>query len=252
MKKVQPFALAAWSCAVVVLAGCHAPGYPGAPEERPDEVRSFATLYKQNCAACHGDQGRGGIAVSLANPVYIAVAGKENIAKYTAEGGPSQMMPAFGRRHGGFLTDEQIEILASGIVRQWGHGNALGGATAPAYAAALSGDPAAGKVAFDKYCLRCHQMNGKVQIVDAAGKTRVVGPVTDKDFLELISDQNLRSTIIAGKPDEGMPDWRGFGAQPLTDQQITDIVAWLAAQRKHAPQAMAAIPAPEAAKGEKQ
>ena len=28
-----------------------------------------------------------------------------------------------------------------------------------------------------------------------------------------------------------MPDWRSDAAQPLTDQQITDVVAWLASKR---------------------
>jgi cytochrome c oxidase cbb3-type subunit 3/ubiquinol-cytochrome c reductase cytochrome c subunit len=28
-----------------------------------------------------------------------------------------------------------------------------------------------------------------------------------------------------------MPDWRNDSAQPLTDQQVTDIVAWLASHR---------------------
>jgi hypothetical protein len=31
-----------------------------------------------------------------------------------------------------------------------------------------------------------------------------------------------------------MPDWRGFAKQPLTDSQVTDIVAWLSSQRKKA------------------
>lgn len=216
----------------MVLGGCHAPGAPGAVEERPDEVRDFAVLYKQNCAACHGEQGRGGIAVSLANPVYIAVAGKSAIAKYTAEGGPGALMPAFGRRYGGFLTDEQMNILADGIVRRWGLLGALGSMKAPAYAATLTGDAAAGKTLFANNCQRCHQLSGKQQVRDARGTVRVVGPVTEPEFLALVSDQNLRSTILAGKPDEGMPDWRGYGAGPLSDQQVTDIVVWLASQRR--------------------
>jgi len=28
-----------------------------------------------------------------------------------------------------------------------------------------------------------------------------------------------------------MPDWRSDAAQPLTDQQVTDIVTWLASKR---------------------
>jgi cytochrome c oxidase cbb3-type subunit 3/ubiquinol-cytochrome c reductase cytochrome c subunit len=41
--------------------------------------------------------------------------------------------------------------------------------------------------------------------------------------------------MIAGRPDEGMPDWRTDAAQPMTDQQITDIVAWLASKRTNNP-----------------
>jgi hypothetical protein len=58
-----------------------------------------------------------------------------------------------------------------------------------------------------------------------------MGSIVDGSYLALISDQGLRSITIAGRPDEGMPDWRSDGAQPLTDQQITDIVAWLASKR---------------------
>jgi cytochrome c oxidase cbb3-type subunit 3/ubiquinol-cytochrome c reductase cytochrome c subunit len=50
-----------------------------------------------------------------------------------------------------------------------------------------------------------------------------------------VSDQSLRSTIIAGRPDQGMPDWRsdisGPRSRAMTDQEITGVVAWLAAQR---------------------
>ena len=215
------------SLATVAMVGCKAPGAPGPAEERPDEVKDFQVLYKQNCAACHGEQGRGGIATSMANPVYLAIAGHDAIAKAVDEGGPGALMPAFGQKHGGFLTHEQVEILTNGMIQNWGKAHALAGATAPSYAATLTGDPAAGKVAFANTCARCHQ-----QSVNPAQHS--VGSVTDADFLGLISDQNLRTTILAGKPDEGMPDWRGYGSQPLTDQQVTDIVSWMGTLRHHA------------------
>src|ERR1700723_983617 len=62
--------------------GCDsAPGKPvqGSEEKRPDQVVDFETLYGQNCAACHGENGRNGTALSLANPVYLAAAGGANI-----------------------------------------------------------------------------------------------------------------------------------------------------------------------------
>lgn len=219
--------LAIFTLAAFFTVGCKAPGKPGPAEERPEEVKDFNVLYKQNCAACHGEQGRSGIAISMANPVYIAIAGVKPIAKAIDEGGPGELMPAFGHKQGGFLTDEQVAILANGIVERWGQAQVLGNVVAPSYAATLTGDPAAGKAAFTTYCIRCHQVTSHPDPI-----ARNVGPVTDPDFLALVSDQNLRSTILAGKPDEGMPDWRGFAPQPLTDRQVTDIVAWLASQRR--------------------
>ena len=227
MNDTLRYTLGILSLATVAMAGCKAPGAPGPAEERPEEVKDFQVLYKQNCAACHGEQGRDGIATSLANPVYLAIAGHDAIAKAIDEGGPGALMPAFGQRHGGFLTHEQVEILTHGMIQNWGKANALAGAVAPPYAATLAGDPAAGKVAFTNTCARCHQ-----QSVNPAQHS--VGSVTDADFLDLISDQNLRTTILAGKPDEGMPNWRGYGSQPLTDQQVTDIVSWLSTLRRNA------------------
>jgi cytochrome c oxidase cbb3-type subunit 3/ubiquinol-cytochrome c reductase cytochrome c subunit len=236
MRRAQrtSIAFAALGCTLLAIAGCRAPGLPGAAEERPEQVRDFNVLYKQNCAGCHGEDGRSGIALSLANPVYIAIAGKDAIAEATAKGGPGALMPAFAKSQGGFLSAQQVELLSDGIVRRWGRPSALNGLTPPSYAATLSGDAAAGKSAFATYCARCHRSADTTPSAQKKGLPRNVGSLTDADFLALISDQNLRSTIVAGKPDEGMPDWRGFGPQPLTDQQVTDIVAWLSSQRKKA------------------
>jgi mono/diheme cytochrome c family protein len=62
--------------AVAALVGCNSlPGRPGPGPEvvRPDEVLAFNTLYKQNCSGCHGAEGKGGAAPSLADPVYLAL-----------------------------------------------------------------------------------------------------------------------------------------------------------------------------------
>ena len=67
-----------------------------------------------------------------------------------------------------------------------------------------------------------------------AGAIRT-GSLVEPAYLSLISDQGLRSLIVAGQPDQGMPgstsDLSGDGARPMTDQEITDVVAWLASHR---------------------
>jgi mono/diheme cytochrome c family protein len=226
------------ACFVTGAVGCKSvPGRPTAQDvaARPEQVLDFPTLYKQNCAACHGVDGRQGAAISLANPVYLAIAGAENLQKVTASGVPGTLMPRFAKSAGGMLTDQQVSVLAQGMVSAWGQANALGGAKAPAYASSLTGDVSNGQKEFVAFCARCHGADGQG---GTAGKMNV-GSVVDPAYLALISDQGLRSILLAGKPEEGMPDWRGdmagAGARPMTDQEVTDIVAWLGSQRVAAP-----------------
>ena len=218
--------------AVLAIAGCrNAPGKPGPEPEvvRPSQILDFATLYNQNCASCHGEHGQNGAAISLANPVYIAIAGTQNIQRITAAGVPNTAMPPFARSAGGMLTDQQISILAQGIEQSWSRPSALAGQTPPAYAASATGDPGRGQQAFTTSCAQCHGAEG------TGGKSNgvLIGSLVDPSYLALITNQGLRSIIIAGQPEQGMPDWRSHpgAAVPLTDQQVTDIVAWLVSHR---------------------
>jgi len=141
------------------------------------------------------------------------------------------------------LTDGQVTALSQGIVQQWGNPNALAGQNPPPYLATLSGNAEHGLQAFQVFCARCHGANGEGGPADGiANSTKgELGSIVDPSYLALISDQNLRSITIAGRPDEAMPDWRTdaaqtmpakpMPAQPMTDQQITDILAWLASKR---------------------
>lgn len=234
-------------CALLSFAVCaggvgcsRIPGKPGPGPEvlRPDQVMDSPTLYKQNCAACHGENGRSGAAISLDNPVYIALAGDARIQDTIAYGVPGKLMPAFAKSAGGMLTDAQVSALAQGIVRQWGNPGVLAGQIPPPYLATLPASAERGSQAYGVFCARCHGLTGEGGPADGNPNSTAVklGSIVDPAYLALISDQNLRSIIVAGRPDEAMPDWRNDVAQPIptrpmTDQQITDIVAWLASKR---------------------
>ena len=213
----------------VALAGlgCEEPrGKPGPEPEvpRPDHILDFATLYKQNCVACHGTDQVPGAAVSLANPVFLAVAGEDNLKAAIANGVPGKLMPPFAGSAGGMLTDEQVEILAKGLVTTWGKPGILDGKNPPPYKAVLHPEGAAGQQPFANYCGRCHGMSG------AGGTNPPVGSIVDPAYLGLISDQELRNIIIAGA--QGMPDWRDDSpGHPMSDEDVTAIVAWLGSHR---------------------
>jgi mono/diheme cytochrome c family protein len=222
------------SGACMVFVGCdRIPGRPGPGPEvvRPEQVLGFPVLYKQNCAACHGADGKNGAAISLANPVYLAVAGEATVQQVIAKGVAGKLMPPFAKSAGGMLTDAQVAALAHGLLQHWGKPDLLAGQSAPAYLATLSGDAGRGQQAFTAFCARCHGAMGEGVPGDPKSGSGRLGSLVDTSYLALISDQDLRSITIAGRPDEGMPDWRSDAAQPLTDQQITDVVAWLSSKR---------------------
>src|ERR1700685_4195565 len=130
---LRSICIASLGCILALcVTGCKdAPGMPKPWSEtpRPDQVLDFATLYGQNCAACHGDHGTNGAAISLANPLYLADAGLANIQRVTASGVPGTMMPGFAKSAGGMLTDRQIAALAQGMIAVWGKPAELSGRT---------------------------------------------------------------------------------------------------------------------------
>jgi mono/diheme cytochrome c family protein len=194
----------------------------------PSEVSDFGALYEQNCAGCHGAAGKGGAAIALANPVYLAIADDAILRHATASGIPATSMPAFAQSAGGMLTDKQVDVIVGGIREHWAKPNVLGGADPPPYSSSTPGDSARGSEAFAKYCSSCH---------GAAGRGgQKASSVVDGSFLALINDQGLRTIVITGRADLGAPDWRNdVPGRPMTAQEVSDVVAWLVSQRPQFP-----------------
>jgi mono/diheme cytochrome c family protein len=209
---------------ILAISSCSAPGHRSAesPVIRPDQVKDFAVLFARNCAGCHGSNGQNGVAVPIGNPVYLAVADDATIRRVASEGRPGTAMAPFAQENGGMLTDAQIDLIVSGIRQRWGKPGVLGHTTPPAYAAQGPGDAKHGQQVFSTACSVCHGKNG------SGGPA---GSIVDASFLTLVSDQHLRITVIVGIPALGMPDWRGHAPKPLTDEDVSDVVAWLTAQR---------------------
>jgi cytochrome c oxidase cbb3-type subunit III len=210
--------------------GDSAPGRPSANSQviPPNKIMDFRFLYARNCAGCHGPDGNGGGAIGLADPVYLAIADDAAIRRVTADGVPGTSMPAFAQHSGGMLTDDQINVIVGGIRSRWASPNALRGADPPPSAAQTPGDPKRGATVYVTYCSSCHGADGR-------GDKRA-SSIVDGSYLALVSDQNLRTTVIVGRPELGAPDWRGdVPGKPLSPEDVSDVVAWLAAQRSQFP-----------------
>jgi len=208
-----------------LLSGCD--WMPGKPKESdrwrpPHEERDFTVLYDTNCVACHSNGKTLGASVSMNDPLYNSLIPRDTMRKVTAEGLSGTLMPGFGKSAGGDLTDEQIDLLVDGIYAQAKAKSAAPGELPP-YAAAL-GDATRGAAAFNGYCAKCHGADGK------GGKA---GPVIEPDYLRLVSDQYLRTVVIVGRSDLGMPNYREYlPGKPMSPEEISDVVAWLVSHRQ--------------------
>jgi mono/diheme cytochrome c family protein len=206
------------------MSGCDQ--LPGKPKESdrwqpPEANKNFKELYATNCVACHGNEGGIiGPSISVLDPFYVAVVPPDVLKKVIAEGLRGTGMPGFAHSSGGDLTDEQVEILVKGIKAK---GNTQNEGNLPPYSAPL-GDAGRGSEVYNQYCASCHGQLGE------GGKDG--GSVVEPDYLHLVSDQYLRSVVIAGRPELGMPDYQKRPkSPPMSSEQISDVVAWLVSHR---------------------
>jgi cytochrome c oxidase cbb3-type subunit III len=166
----------------------------------------------------------------LANPVYQSLVDEQSLRQTIANGLPSTLMPAFAISAGGSLTDQQVDVLAKGMRTAWYNAGTADTANAPPYKASKSVDVGHGQQVYAAYCAACHGEAASSPQTNA-GKIKA-GSIVDPAFLSLVSDQALRTVVIAGRPDIGQPDWRNYVAgHPMTDQEVTDVVGWLSSMR---------------------
>src|SRR5215475_887906 len=123
--------------AITLLTGCgrRLPGQPSEAERwrAPAEIKDFDQLYAQNCAGCHGAGGRLGAARSLNDPLYLAFVTDDAMREAISKGRTGTNMPAFSEQAGGHLTDQQIELIVTGMRSRWSKPDEFKGVELPRY-----------------------------------------------------------------------------------------------------------------------
>jgi cytochrome c oxidase cbb3-type subunit 3 len=220
-----------------LLAGCDFPGQPNRAD-RPlpaDKITDFDALFQRNCTGCHGAEGKLGPAPPLNDAIFLSIVTDEELLGVISAGRAGTPMAGFAQEHGGPLTDEQVKSLATGLKQRFksppsvnlqlppyrtGDGRGKGPSTE---------NIAAGEKIFARACAECHGEKGEG--MDG------VGALADPAFLGLLSNQALRRLIITGRPDLGMPDFaeptgRRPDFQPLSSDEIDDLVAFVGTWRQ--------------------
>ncbi len=228
----------------------------------PDQSLEFGVLYGQNCAGCHGSDGKFGPAPPLNEPLFRAIVPVAELQGVLAKGRKKSLMPAFAKESGGMLTEAQIQVLVMEIkgipykIVKKHEGDVVKvdvvpdtGGIAPAWGApekpregvpayrepsassngSRTGDKKQGAIVFVRACATCHGDDGKG--IQEEGET--VRAIHEPALLALISNQTLRRYAITGRPDLGMPSYAQARPDnpsfvPLTDQEVADLVALLA------------------------
>jgi len=178
-----------------------------------------ASLYASHCAACHGDQGNGGVGVPLALPSFLNSVDDEFLRLTIRYGRPGRVMPAFSK-----LSDAQVAAIV-GFIRGWS------GKPAPVYNnQPVQGDKVHGEALYKQYCQVCHGLKGEGGKGTGVTFSRrrdlpIIAPaLNNPGFLRAASDQMIRQTLQLGR--DGTP-MRSFLVQGLSEQDIDDLVSYV-------------------------
>ena len=186
-----------------------------------------AKLFAQNCAACHGLHGHGGVGIPLALPTFLGSVSDEFLFTTIRHGRPGRVMPAFTQ-----LSDAQVHAIVA-YVRSWMPPDTklMKVADAP-----VKGDAVHGKELFAKNCAVCHGADGEGGHGTGVTFSRprdlpIIPPgLNNPGFLAAASDQMIKATLMNGR--EGTP-MVSFLKRGLSEQDIDDVVAYVRSFREH-------------------
>jgi cytochrome c oxidase cbb3-type subunit 3 len=176
-------------------------------------------LYHQNCVACHGEGGEGGVGVPLNLPDFLAVASDDYLRATIRNGRPGRVMPAFPR-----LADAELDAIVAYL-------RGFSGQAAPVYGKqTIKGDAGRGKTLFASHCSVCHGERGQggtgtgVTFSRPRGAPVMAPSLNNRGFQAAVSDDMLKATLLRGRHGTPMPSITELG---LEASDADDLVAFL-------------------------
>ncbi len=180
----------------------------------PGNMVNGKQLFTSYCVACHGEEGKGDVAVALNQEGFLTRATDNFILETLLHGRSNTAMPGWSH-----LKDAELADLLS-YLRSWN-------STVP-----VSRDmelPLAdledGELKYHFLCSRCHGEFGQ-------GET---GPaIINRDFLDAAGDRFLYETIAHGRVNTAMFGWSSdvYNKEKLEAQDISNIMAFMKATAK--------------------
>jgi len=166
-------------------------------------------LYERYCQVCHGEEGKGDVAVALNQEGLLSRAGNDFLIRTLLNGRGNTAMPGWSH-----LQDDQLADLLA-LLGSWKtHGSPGGPLELP------EGDLDQGALSYHFLCSRCHGEFGE-------GET---GPaIINRDFLEAASDRFLYETIARGRVHTAMFGWSSdvYNQEKLEPGDISNLIAFM-------------------------
>ena len=176
-------------------------------------------LYTNNCSACHGANGDGGVGVPLSLPDFQYGVTNDYLEKTIRHGRPGRIMPAFTQ-----LTDIEVKAIVKHI-RRWAPGKPFKYPNIK-----IKGNLKHGKQLYLKNCAACHGSNGEGGKGTGVTMSRprdlpVIAPaLNNPGFLTAAPDMMIKTVLMNGR--EGTP-MLSFLKQGLSESDIDDVVSYV-------------------------
>lgn len=182
-------------------------------------------LYLDNCSACHGANGHGGVGVPLALPDFQYGVTNDYLEKTIRLGRPDRIMPAFNQ-----LSDAEVKAIVK-YIRNWAPGKPFKYTNKK-----ISGNVKHGKQLYVKNCAACHGANGEGGKGTGVTFSRprdlpVIAPALNNEgFLASAPDLMIKTVLMNGR--EGTP-MMSFLKQGLSEKDIDDVVSYVRSFEKN-------------------
>ena len=190
-------------------------------------------LFINNCAACHGNDGQGGVGVPLALPSFQSTVDDDYLHKTIRNGRPGRIMPAFKR-----FSDAEVDAIVT-------HIRSLSKTPETKLSRErIVGDPQHGRLLFAQHCAACHGENGEGGHGTGVTMSRprnlpILAPaLNNPGFLASAKDSMIKLTLMQGR--EGTP-MVSFIKKGLSEKDINDIVDYVRSFEASPPPASATL-----------
>lgn len=176
-------------------------------------------LFRTNCSACHGSDGKGGVGVPLALPEFIDSTDDEYLRLTMLHGRPGRIMPGFSH-----LKPNEINSIIR-YMRSW-----TGDPGMKYSRARIKGNAAHGGELYKQHCAACHGANGEGGHGTGVTFSRprdlpILAPaLNNPGFLAAVSDAMIRDTLSHGRKGTPMISFTQAG---LSTTDINDLVAYV-------------------------